>query len=53
MTGTMPIGVFARATRLSVRVLRNYDRLGLLVRRWSTRTPATAGTPSTSFRVPA
>jgi DNA-binding transcriptional MerR regulator/effector-binding domain-containing protein len=27
----MPIGVFARATRLSVRVLRNYDRLGLLV----------------------
>lgn len=31
MTGLMPIGVFARATRLSVRVLRNYDRLGLLV----------------------
>ena len=31
VTGLMPIGVFARATRLSVRVLRNYDRLGLLV----------------------
>ncbi|TYB39800.1 MerR family transcriptional regulator [Micromonospora sp. AP08] len=31
MTGLMPIGVFARATRLSVRVLRNYDRLRLLV----------------------
>lgn len=31
MTGLLPIGVFARATRLSVRVLRNYDRLGLLV----------------------
>ncbi|MEE6259612.1 MerR family transcriptional regulator [Plantactinospora sonchi] len=31
MTGLMPIGVFARATRLSVRALRNYDRLGLLV----------------------
>jgi DNA-binding transcriptional MerR regulator/effector-binding domain-containing protein len=26
----MPIGVFARATRLSIRALRNYDRLGLL-----------------------
>jgi DNA-binding transcriptional MerR regulator len=26
----MPIGVFARASRLSIRVLRNYDRLGLL-----------------------
>ncbi|MFI6332394.1 MerR family transcriptional regulator [Micromonospora chersina] len=34
MTGLMPIGVFARATRLSVRVLRNYDRLGLLVPAW-------------------
>ncbi|MEU9828427.1 MerR family transcriptional regulator [Micromonospora chersina] len=34
MTGFMPIGVFARATRLSVRVLRNYDRLGLLVPAW-------------------
>ncbi len=31
MTGLMPIGVFARATRLSIRALRNYDRLGLLV----------------------
>lgn len=31
MTGLMSIGVFARATRLSVRALRNYDRLGLLV----------------------
>ncbi|WP_433287448.1 MerR family transcriptional regulator [Micromonospora sp. CA-244673] len=31
MTKLMPIGVFARATRLSVRALRNYDRLGLLV----------------------
>lgn len=30
MTRLMPIGVFARATRLSVRALRNYDRLGLL-----------------------
>jgi DNA-binding transcriptional MerR regulator len=30
MAGLMPIGVFARATRLSIRVLRNYDRLGLL-----------------------
>lgn len=27
----MQIGVFARAARLSVRVLRNYDQLGLLV----------------------
>lgn len=26
----MPIGKFARATRLSVKALRNYDRLGLL-----------------------
>jgi DNA-binding transcriptional MerR regulator len=26
----MPIGVFARATRLSIRALRNYDRLRLL-----------------------
>jgi DNA-binding transcriptional MerR regulator len=26
----MPIGVFARATRLSIRALRNYDRSGLL-----------------------
>jgi DNA-binding transcriptional MerR regulator len=34
VTGFMPIGVFARATRLSVRVLRNYDRLGLLVPAW-------------------
>ncbi|BCJ68374.1 hypothetical protein GCM10009779_49600 [Polymorphospora rubra] len=34
MTGLMTIGVFARATRLSVRVLRNYDRLGLLVPAW-------------------
>ncbi|GGR99126.1 hypothetical protein GCM10010169_49670 [Micromonospora fulviviridis] len=34
VTGLMPIGVFARATRLSVRVLRNYDRLGLLVPAW-------------------
>ncbi|WP_181770774.1 MerR family transcriptional regulator [Amycolatopsis pittospori] len=31
MTTLMPIGVFAHATRLSVRALRNYDRLGLLV----------------------
>ncbi|MCW2941678.1 MAG: MerR family transcriptional regulator [Actinomycetia bacterium] len=31
MARLMPIGVFARATRLSVRALRNYDRLGLLV----------------------
>src|SRR6266542_1028362 len=30
MTRLMPIGVFARATRLSIRALRNYDRLGLL-----------------------
>ncbi|MEU5948962.1 GyrI-like domain-containing protein [Micromonospora sp. NPDC047465] len=42
MTGLMPIGVFARATRLSVRVLRNYDRLGLLV-------PASVD-PNTGFR---
>ncbi|GAA2599842.1 hypothetical protein GCM10010399_33290 [Dactylosporangium fulvum] len=28
MTELMPIGVFARATRLSVRALRNYDGLG-------------------------
>src|SRR2546423_10487642 len=26
----MPIGVFARATRLSIRALRNYDRSGLV-----------------------
>src|SRR6266545_3596799 len=32
MTRLMPIGVFARATRLSIRALRNYDRLGLLSR---------------------
>ncbi len=31
MTTLMPIGVFAHATRLSIRALRNYDRLGLLV----------------------
>ncbi|KFU76391.1 DNA-binding transcriptional regulator, MerR family [Amycolatopsis lurida] len=31
MTTLMPIGVFAHATRLSVRALRNYDRIGLLV----------------------
>jgi len=31
VTGLMPIGVFGRAVRLSVRMLRNYDRLGLLV----------------------
>ncbi|WP_067698357.1 MerR family transcriptional regulator [Actinoplanes awajinensis] len=31
MTELMSIGLFARASRLSVRVLRNYDRLGLLV----------------------
>ena len=30
MDPLMPIGVFARATRLSIRALRNYDRLGLL-----------------------
>lgn len=31
MTTLVPIGVFAHATRLSVRALRHYDRLGLLV----------------------
>ena len=30
----MPIGKFARATRLSVKALRNYDRLGLLSPAW-------------------
>jgi len=30
VAGLMPIGVFARATRLSIRALRNYDRSGLL-----------------------
>ncbi len=53
MTTLMPIGVFAHATRLSVRALRNYDRLGLLVparidpetgyRRYSLEQFATAG----------
>src|SRR5262245_5084200 len=38
----MPIGVFARATRLSIRVLRNYDRAGLL-------TPAEVD-PDTGYR---
>ena len=30
----MPIGKFARATRLSIKALRNYDRLGLLRPAW-------------------
>jgi effector-binding domain-containing protein len=30
----MPIGKFARATRLSIKALRNYDRLGLLSPAW-------------------
>jgi DNA-binding transcriptional MerR regulator len=30
----MPIGKFARATRLSVKALRNYDQLGLLAPAW-------------------
>ncbi len=30
----MPIGKFARATRLSIKALRNYDRLGLLTPAW-------------------
>ncbi|WP_432519164.1 MerR family transcriptional regulator [Kineococcus sp. SYSU DK006] len=42
MTELMSIGVFSRATRLSVRTLRNYDRLGLL-------TPAHID-PNTGYR---
>ncbi|WP_129789377.1 MerR family DNA-binding transcriptional regulator [Promicromonospora panici] len=43
-TDLLPIGQFARLSRLSVKQLRHYAELGLLVRHTSTPARATAST---------
>ncbi len=46
----LKIGEFSKLSRVSIRMLRHYDEIGLLARRASTFSPATAITvrPSSS-----